>query len=490
MLGSHSLKLVLFMAGAWCAFAQAKTPTACTGHRCVFAHYMLANQDYQADTDATQEAKILSYEHEIREAQAIGIDGFALNAGGWTKEQRYIRRAAQMFEAAVRLNSGFKLMFSADFCCGLTLEETEDMLRRFANNPRYGKAYFVYEGKAVLTTFAGDKFGTAAWNRLRKDLEGGQRPSTYSEPDVLGATGVASSKPLPVFVVPAFFWGGELPERATIERSFAEWKSVVDGLFYWGIAGVPGSGGALDQLRVSEAYARVAEDAGKIYMAPVCLQFWGANADRYYEYGGFAGMRKMWMDAIEVSHPEWVEIITWNDFVEGTYVSPIDDAGRYAGANDLGGSGIAPGTTGYFHSHAGAYELLRYFIGWYKTGIRPAIKNDAIYWAYRTHPANAEAGLPSVAHKYGEVADRIYVTAQLIAGAKLVVRSGGVVTRKELRAGDQDVEVPLAAGAAPVLELWRDGKLAINGVGVDRIEAGPALTNYYYSTGWSSSNPH
>ena len=70
-------------------------------------------------------------------------------------------------------------------------------------------------------------------------------------------------------------------------------------------------------------------------MAPICLQFWGANANRYYEYSGAAGMRALWMDAIHVTHPEWVEIITWNDFIEGTYVSPIDDPNKYPGANFL-----------------------------------------------------------------------------------------------------------------------------------------------------------
>ena len=67
--------------------------------RLVFAHYMLANRDYESDT-AGEEKIIASYEREIRQAQAIGIDGFALNAGGWFKEPRYIRRASEMFEAA------------------------------------------------------------------------------------------------------------------------------------------------------------------------------------------------------------------------------------------------------------------------------------------------------------------------------------------------------------------------------------------------------
>jgi hypothetical protein len=38
--------------------------------RMVFAHYMLANQDYGAD-DPTEERNIASYEREIRQAQAV-----------------------------------------------------------------------------------------------------------------------------------------------------------------------------------------------------------------------------------------------------------------------------------------------------------------------------------------------------------------------------------------------------------------------------------
>ena len=47
-----------------------------------------------------------------------------------------------MFEAAARLNNGFKLMFSADMCCGNSLDDVEDMMRRFANNPRYSQCTF------------------------------------------------------------------------------------------------------------------------------------------------------------------------------------------------------------------------------------------------------------------------------------------------------------------------------------------------------------
>jgi hypothetical protein len=67
----------------------------------VFAHYMVTNQDYQGDTDPTGEAKIAAYEREIQQAQAVGIDGFALNVGGWLNQTYYIRYSSHRFQARV-----------------------------------------------------------------------------------------------------------------------------------------------------------------------------------------------------------------------------------------------------------------------------------------------------------------------------------------------------------------------------------------------------
>jgi hypothetical protein len=452
--------------------------------RMVFAHYMLTNQDYQADDDPTQERKIAAYEKEIQQAQSMGIDGFALNAGGWLRETYYIRYSAQMFEAALRLHSGFKLMFSADMCCGNRLDDVEDMMRRFAGNSRYQEVYFRYHGLAVLTTFAGDKLGVDAWQQIRDDLVRGTHPSMLTEPSALSpASAAPSNAPLAIFLVPAFFWGGEVPSRSAVQQGFNEWKSVIDGSFYWGIAGVPGLGRPLDTTRSADSYSSVLYKGGKLFMAPVCLQFWGSNANRYYEYRGAEGMRAMWMDAIRVSHPEWVEIITWNDFIEGSYVSPIDDPNKYPNANFLTSSGIPLGTRDYFHSHDGAAALLPFFIRWYKTGTMPPIKRDAVYFFYRTQPMNADAGKPPVAHKYGPVADRIYITANLTAPADLRVTSGSHTAILHLAAGSTDVRTPLYPGQAPAFVLKRDGRIVASGEGKDPVVTEPRFNNYYDSTG-------
>ena len=222
-------------------------PVAAQNQRLVFAHYMLANLDY-VSADASGEDMIASYEREIRQAQSIGIDGFALNAGGWLREPRYIRRASAMFEAATRLSSGFKLFFSADMCCTNDAADIADMMRRFANNPRYAATYFRNDGKAVLSTFSGADRGPEFWQQVLHDLEQGSHPSTNLAATALDpVAGVPSSAPLRVFFVPAFFLGGELPDAAAIKSHLSPYKNLIDGAFYWGIAGVPGLGHAPDQ---------------------------------------------------------------------------------------------------------------------------------------------------------------------------------------------------------------------------------------------------
>ncbi len=59
----------------------------------VFAHYMLCCGSFGSSVEA--------YVQDIRIAQAMGLDGFALNAGGWG--DNYRESAAHMFAAAERI---------------------------------------------------------------------------------------------------------------------------------------------------------------------------------------------------------------------------------------------------------------------------------------------------------------------------------------------------------------------------------------------------
>ena len=443
----------------------------------VFAHYMVTNQDYGANVNGD---KVQGYMREIQQAQAAGIDGFILNCGGWINTTYYITYTEQIFQAALNLNTGFKLFMSCDFCCGNTVNDAEDMMRRLCNDPNYSKVYFKYNNKWVLTTFDGaGQIGTGGFQQIRNDLANGTNPNP-----VPAGFSQSSTAALQTFIVPAFFWGGEVPTLASIQSGWSQWSSTIDGSVYWGIAGVPGSGGAQDQVPSSQYYAQTVHGGGKLYMAPVCFQFWGANANRYFEYSGYSGLRKMFMDAINTTHPEWIEIITWNDFVEGTYVSPIDDPNKYPNSNYLQFT-----NQGYYHTHAGASALLPYFISWYKNGAAPALTQDSIYWAYRTHSQASNPGNPSVANKYGPVADSVYVTCNLTSAATVKVTCGSNVQTINAAAGSNDYAVPFTAGNIPNFQVIRGSTTELNVNGTDQIQTSPSLNDYYYSTGSASCAP-
>src|SRR5580704_12678755 len=84
---SMSIAIIAVLSGAWNTPAQAQT-------KLVFAHYLVANQSYGNGYNFDY---VAGYMKEIQQAQAIGIDGFALNVGGWSGQPAYITWCTQIF---------------------------------------------------------------------------------------------------------------------------------------------------------------------------------------------------------------------------------------------------------------------------------------------------------------------------------------------------------------------------------------------------------
>src|SRR6201999_832369 len=101
--------------------------------------------------------------------------------------------------------------------------------------------------------------------------------------------------------------------------------------------------------------------------------------------------------------------------------------------------------------HLGYYELLKYYISWYKSGHRPTIVKDAIFFFHRTHPNNAIAsdeasgcsmGAVPTYQKWGSVRDSIYIPPALTAPAALIVKIGKSEYKRDLPAGLTTTDVP------------------------------------------------
>lgn len=390
------------------------------------------------------------YKRDIQDAQEMGIDGFALNLGAWNKN--YQQNIQRIFQAANELNTGFKLFFSPDRCCGLNDFQIIDMFKKYATD----SSYYYYRNKPFLSAYSGAK---------RPDwwLKAVIQPLEQSE--------------LKPYFVPYLHPKGHtpIPDEANLRGQYEEtWQYILDGYFYFGAAGLP-----VATTQSGEFASALMHNNGKTYMAPVTPYYWGNkqthSGRRFFDYKGGEGLEMQWKSIIEVQKPEWVEVVTWNDWDEGTYFSPMEDISKQWNFN-------AHKRPGFYKTHRGFSELNKYFIEWYKTDKQPE-SNDKLFFFYRTHPKDMKA--PSdergpVTNLIGQVEDQIFITCILSAPAELIVKSGKKTINHQVPAGISHKRIPFQTGPQK-FELRRNGKLILIKEGE---EISDSLSEYnfnYYS---------
>lgn len=406
--------------------------------RKVFAHYMVCTPTHGGNS------KLEDYQREICAAQAAGVDGFALNCGGWTlREPHYKKRTLLLYQAAKELGTDFKLFISADYVSGLTLEETHDMVESFRDHPNQ----FRHGGKPVLSTFGG-----------------GQKQTEFVRSEFTGARAIV--------YVPFHYPrpAAEMPNEAQVEQVFGDHNSV-DGFFHFGAAGTP--------ARIVESNRLLARrwlGAGKLFMAGVTPYYRGLGGNyRVFESRGFEGLAQQWEGAIR-DGATWVEIVTWNDWGEASYVAPFGPPS---------GTRLWNNHWGPMLSHAALLNASRYHIQWFKSGRRPQITQDALCYSYRLH-SKALAGVrkpggsnPATARPAGadKLADDVFVSAFLTAPGRLTVHSGGTQRSFDLGEGLSHVSMPFAPGRQRFV-LTRGGETVLDKTGEHEIPASGAWGNF------------
>jgi hypothetical protein len=131
---------------------------------------------------------------------------------------------------------------------------------------------------------------------------------------------------------------------------------------------------------------------------------------------------------------------------------------------------------------------LPYFIEWYKSGSRSDIDKNSVFWAYRTQSVkdSAASGIPYLGTLNGPIADKIYVTANLVQPGTLTVTLGTLTASFNLSPGSTDVQAPFMDGNPPVFNFTPNDKdcAALIGSGRDPIEITltPRLADPLFST--------
>jgi glucan endo-1,3-alpha-glucosidase len=414
----------------------------------VFAHYMVCNRSYG-------NGSIDGYKQDIKDAQEMGVDGFALNTGAW--DVNYQQNMARLFQAASELGTDFKFFISIDRCCGLTDQEMLAMIKSYVNHLNY----FKYNDRPLLSAWAGGG-GVAGRDWWINSILNPLKNSGYN-----------------MYFVPYMFTTDydESPDYNKYLSNYNTWwKNFLNGYFYFGAVGLPAYTEP-SLLTTGEAAAKVFHDNGNTYMGTVSPYYWGEKQTsagrRYYEYHGGEGIAAQWKSLLDIQKPEWIELTTWNDWGEGSYFSPMDDINKYwpyAGHPKLG----------FYKTHRGFAELNKYYINWYKSGVQPSINNDNIYFFYRTHPKDLVAvndPLGAVAWRFGDVKDEIHVTTILAAPAELRVITGGVTKSYNVAEGIVHTRIPFNTGAQS-FELWRNGVRVVQKQGENILSA---ITEYDFN---------
>lgn len=409
----------------FCLLAGAAVAAAAE-ERHVFAHYMTC---FSSTPDF--------YGREIELAQRYGIDGFALNCGEWKKfdaagnaaDTRYVTNADRIFEQARKLGTDFRCFMSPDFAgsaiSGDTKRNVTDMYRRYYDHPNL----FRFRGKAFLSGYAG-------------------LPAQYHDP-----AAILRKEGREILVVPqaglAFHPMARSPETV---RKLLAMEPELDGIGYFTCDGTVGD--LTDGNRVSRREALL---AGKLCLAGVCPSY---NSPNRRDFRGMAGYEAMWRGII-ADDPEFVEIITWNDYQEDSNLMPF----RW--------NHSAPETgldREHFNRDESFLDVTGYFANYYKTGVAPEIGQDRLYVTSRNRPRSlTRVWIPSQSawgdqrfdgspldQLHTDVGDNLYVSAFLTSPARLEVKTGKTARAFELPGGISHVELPFEPGV-PEFRLTRRG---------------------------------
>ncbi|KIM28125.1 glycoside hydrolase family 71 protein [Serendipita vermifera MAFF 305830] len=403
----------------------------------VIAHHMVGN---------TYPYTLQTWISDIKLAKSAGIDAFALNFGEGGQGSWQKARMADAFTAA-QMVGGFGMIFSFDMTvlpCGS--QDDASVIRNYimtygptlghlAISPASGSAL----RRIVVSTFAGEycTFGTGSvrdgWLSIVKN------------PEVVSRLEAAGRE---IAFIPSWF--------ARIEGRRGEFNGVVQGDFHWN-GGWPA--GNNDINWDTDAY-HLQYNPGPLYMASVSPWFfthYGANSfNKNWIYRGddwlYASRWELLME--HRAAVDLVEIVTWNDYGESSYIGPIE--------------GDQPNSQAWVNGypHLGFLEMTSYYAQAYKTEAYPTISEDKVYIWSRPHPKYANAPADPVGRPNNADWTDDYVWALVMSSGK------GQFT---LRSGANSETFPLKAGVNKFKVSNSPGSIrgTIRRLGVDVVDVNP-----------------
>ncbi|KAL4938729.1 hypothetical protein BDV06DRAFT_225700 [Aspergillus oleicola] len=353
--------------------------------KAVFAHFMVGNTENYTST---------YWVSDITLAKASSIDAFALNAGFGEKYNARSFRAA--FDTAASLD--FKVFFSFDYSGSnrWPKDQVVDLLSNYTNH----EAYFRHsDSRALVSTFEGFQ-SAEEWGEIKKDV----------------AKNVGEENCC-VFI----------PDWTSVGLRKASSISAIDGLMSW--EAWPYGNHPMNTTK-DEEYMDLLD--GKPFIMPVSPWFYTnlRQFNKNWVWQGDDLWYDRWEEIIDLQ-PEYVEILTWNDYGESHYIGPVRD-----NATGVIAEG-APFDYVDDMPHDGWRGVLPFLIEKYKKGVNSEVEvqeENLSAW-YRLSPASACGGGKTSGNSPSShqtlmkpeqvLEDKVFYSALLDGNADVMVSIGG-----------------------------------------------------------------
>ncbi|ROW08071.1 hypothetical protein VPNG_06075 [Cytospora leucostoma] len=397
------------------------------------------------------------YDDDMVQAKDLGIDAFALNIGTDSFTDSQLEYA---YESAA--NNDMKVFISFDFNWFSTSSDAAkvgQMIAKYSSEP----AQLTVDGKAFASSFSGDGLDVSA---------------------------VKSAAGIDVFFAPNFSpYATPDPDSIEGALNWMGWDTNGDNK-------APTDGINVTVVEGDEKYRTWL--TSKSYIAPISPWFsthYGAEVSysKNFVFPSDLLWYTRWNDVLTTS-PEFVEIITWNDYGESHYIGPLssmhDDDGASKWVNDM--------------PHDGWRDVAKPFIAAYKAGaaaVDDYITEDKIVYWYRPAPRSVDCDATDNTMKPGNndsgnyfegrpngweiLEDFVFVVSLLTSPGSVTVTSGDNTETFEAPAGASSFRVAMGVGQQK-FSLSRDTKTVLSGTSlkdvIDECPCGIYNFNAYVGT--------
>jgi Glycosyl hydrolase family 71/PA14 domain len=367
----------------------------------------------------------LDFEREVRYAIAAGLDGFIYEHPDKVSSDARQNQLTTMLAAARAVDPDFKIILSPDFptTAGATTDGLFNTISAVADHPSVFK---LPDGRIVLSTYHPERQPVSFWTTLRDRMAAAGKPVAF----------------VPVFAS----WNG---------TGLTAWNDLVYGYSSWG-------GRTVSSAETQRKCSVEVHNRGRLWMSPVAFEDVRFKTDdnaahimRYWESQNSGAFRAQFEKAFE-GNADWISLTTWNDYSE-SWMSPSRERGF------------------------AVVDLAAYYVTWFKTGQRPAIVRDALYYFHRKQ--RTDAAYDTTLQTAGAIqvqgdtpSNQVELVAFLKEPGRLTITQGtDVQTRDVAAAGMESFRVPIVPGTTPMFELSRNGQT------VQRIQsATPIQTQVVY----------